>query len=66
MIMGCLDVRVLWCKTQATAERWEEEKKLVMEEMRRTLDFFGYYVKLWRGRAANSDDSDGSKAYSKK
>jgi hypothetical protein len=40
-------VRVQWAKANANAERWEEEKLLVVEEMRRTLASFEWHVQWW-------------------
>jgi hypothetical protein len=39
-------VRVQWAKMTANAERWEEELRLVPEEMRRTLASFEFEVSL--------------------
>ncbi|KAI0697385.1 hypothetical protein BC835DRAFT_1227409, partial [Cytidiella melzeri] len=40
-------LRVHWCRTKATAERWTEEMELVIVEMTRTIRFFDYYARLW-------------------
>jgi hypothetical protein len=40
-------VRVHWAKMTANAERWEEERTLVPEEMRRTLAYLVWEMKWW-------------------
>lgn len=45
------DDRILrseWCRSRARAKRSEEEVKLLMEEMRRTLEFFSWRATVWR------------------
>jgi hypothetical protein len=43
-------LRVEWAKSQANAERWEEELQLVPEEMRRTLAYFEWSASWWSQR----------------
>ena len=38
---------VIWCNANAKAERWEEELKLVPEEMRRCIAYWQWEVKRW-------------------
>jgi len=42
-------MRVEWCKAVARTERFEEEIKLIVEEMRWTLLFFKWTVDNWEG-----------------
>ena len=44
-------LRAHWFRMSATAARWEEEKALVPEEMRRTLRFFGFFECHWLTKA---------------
>ncbi|KAJ3557540.1 hypothetical protein NM688_g1418 [Phlebia brevispora] len=39
--------RVYWFRSSASKSRWEEEVRLLEEEMRRTVRFFKYYKKMW-------------------
>jgi hypothetical protein len=50
-------LRVEWCKAQARAARYEEEVGLVIEEMRRTLNYFKWLANEWESRAASSPGS---------
>ncbi|KAH8103711.1 hypothetical protein DFH11DRAFT_1768670 [Phellopilus nigrolimitatus] len=64
-------LRFEWAKSLARAERWEEEVKLVKEEMRRTLAFFEYQARWWRTESArrqglSTDISSGLRAYAEK
>ncbi|KAG1801184.1 hypothetical protein EV424DRAFT_1474766 [Suillus variegatus] len=40
-------LRVEWCKTRARQNRWSEEVRLLLEEMRRVLAFFNWQVQWW-------------------
>ena len=40
-------MRVEWCKASARVERFKEEVELVVEEMRRTLEFFKWTANNW-------------------
>ncbi|KAF9463292.1 hypothetical protein BDZ94DRAFT_1321830 [Collybia nuda] len=44
-------LRIEWCKTKSRAERWSEEVKLLLEEMRRVLQFFSSRAVEWDRRA---------------
>jgi hypothetical protein len=44
-------LRVEWCKSRARAMRWTEETLLLLEEMRRTLQFLDWQAKFWVERA---------------
>ena len=62
--------RVQWAKCQARAERYEEEVKLTVEEMGRTLRYFEWKRDWWRslkpehtGRDCTPDIRDGLHAY---
>lgn len=64
-------MRVEWCKSQARVQRWEEEYKLVQEEMRRVLEFFEWKVFWWRTqgerrRDVSADIISGLQAYAEK
>jgi hypothetical protein len=59
---------VAWAKSAANACRWEEELKLVPEEMRRTLAYFEWQKDWWHQRMdmrseAPSDLSEALNAY---
>ncbi|KAI0088586.1 hypothetical protein BDY19DRAFT_891138 [Irpex rosettiformis] len=61
------NLRVHWCRTKAKADRWAEEKALVLEEMKRTLRFFDFQVHLWKARANVKDENSlGPAAYALK
>jgi hypothetical protein len=64
-------VRVQWAKMTANAERWEEERALVPEEMRRTLASFEHEASFWdsqlqRGGNLSSPLSQALDAYAKR
>jgi len=44
-------LRVEWCKARARAMRWSEEVHLLLEEMRRVLQFLDWKAGIWRTRA---------------
>lgn len=48
-------VRIEWCQARARAHRWSEECKLLEEEMRRVIDFFGWQASWWLGKADDSN-----------
>lgn len=64
-------IKVEWAKSRARAARYQEEIKIVGEEMKRSLRFLDWRVNQWRirgeakGRAGESDESylAGLKAY---
>lgn len=51
VLNGRLGVRVEWLKARARAQRWEEEVRLLREEMRRTLASFSWQAKWWDTKA---------------
>ncbi|RDX45950.1 hypothetical protein OH76DRAFT_1356862, partial [Lentinus brumalis] len=60
--------RVHWFRTSALYQRWAEEKKLVTEEMFRTVRFFRHFRLRWSG-TAQGYEAAGEKAaaaYAKK
>lgn len=65
MVIG---LRSEWAKAYARAERWKEEHLLVMEEMRRVLQYCKYKSTWWNGQAerrqVSEDFADGLRAYS--
>lgn len=64
-----LDMRIEWCKARARALRWSEEVDLLMEEMRRTLEFFQWDALRWAERmsfqvaSADVASLEGHRAY---
>ncbi|KAG6835952.1 hypothetical protein H0H93_012949 [Arthromyces matolae] len=42
------DLRIEWCKSQARADRWQEEVQLLREEMRRVPKFFRSRSRSWQ------------------
>ena len=60
-----------WAKAQARAQRWQEEVELLIEEMRRVLEYSDYMAGIWRSRMTQRTVSDkllqsGIEAYSLK
>ena len=45
-------LRIEWCKARARAMRWLEEVRLLVEEMRRVLQFLQWKGRFWELRAA--------------
>ncbi|RDX48568.1 hypothetical protein OH76DRAFT_1456274 [Lentinus brumalis] len=61
-------VRSEWCKARARAHRWAEEVLLLLEEMRRVLEYHEWAACEWERRAdANFEDrpdyQEGARAY---
>ncbi|KAF8054677.1 hypothetical protein FPV67DRAFT_1568861 [Lyophyllum atratum] len=64
-------LRIEWCKSKARADRWSEEVQLLLEEMRRVLQFFETMATKWKQRSEGScfvqkdstSDSEGLQAY---
>ncbi|THH18836.1 hypothetical protein EUX98_g8889 [Antrodiella citrinella] len=52
----CEGMRVEWAKSQARAERWSEEVRLLQEEMRRVLEFLTWKASWWRAQAGQRAD----------
>jgi hypothetical protein len=64
-------LRAEWAKTLARKERWEEEYKLIQEEMRRVIAYFAWKAEWWRNRAHgrtcdNAALGEGIQAYAAK
>ena len=53
-----LAIRVEWCKARACAHRWEEEVRLLFEEMQRTLRFLEWHTNWWMERCSTIMTSD--------
>ncbi|KIM60068.1 hypothetical protein SCLCIDRAFT_26859 [Scleroderma citrinum Foug A] len=61
-------IRVEWCKARARTHHWQEEVKLLFEEMQRTLRFLEWHAKWWTERTSaivttNKAVSEGHHAY---
>ncbi|TDL13533.1 hypothetical protein BD410DRAFT_735251, partial [Rickenella mellea] len=61
-------LRVEYAKSKARIDRWDEEVRLVAEEMRRTVAFLQYKSKWWFGlthlrQGLEKDIADGVQAY---
>jgi len=66
-----VDLRCEWAKSKARADRWSEEVLLLVEEMRRVVDFLDWKAAWWLQQAARRTDAppditDGIAAYSAK
>ncbi|KAG1762145.1 hypothetical protein EDD22DRAFT_979916 [Suillus occidentalis] len=64
-------LRVEWCKARARHNRWCEEIRLLMEEMRRVLAFLKWHIQWWEERAtlrtfARAEETEGFVAYAKR
>ncbi|KAJ2923768.1 hypothetical protein H1R20_g13317, partial [Candolleomyces eurysporus] len=66
-------IRVEWGKSRARAQRYQEEIKLVQEEMDRTLRFFVWKVADWHSKAVtprvkpiSTEYAEGLKAYAER
>jgi hypothetical protein len=55
-----VSIRSHWARCQARAERHEEEVKLTVEEMRRTLEFFKWKSRWWLALQNSRADSEPS------
>ncbi|KAF9470823.1 hypothetical protein BDN70DRAFT_820860, partial [Pholiota conissans] len=61
-------MRAEWAKMRARRDRWEEEYRLVLEEMRWTIAYLRWKALWWRSQAYRRNDADkimpqGLKAY---
>jgi hypothetical protein len=61
---------VEWCKARARHNRWYEEIRLLMEEMRCVLAFLKWHIQWWEERAtlrtfARAEETEGFVAYAK-
>ncbi|KAG1751487.1 uncharacterized protein EDB91DRAFT_1326886 [Suillus paluster] len=64
-------LHIEWCKTRARHNRWFEEIQLLLEEMRRVMEFLAWQAKWWDERttlrvAERSADVEGLAAYAKR
>jgi hypothetical protein len=62
---------VEWAQSRARAARWDEEVKLLVEEMRQVLHFLKWKQRWWRDQGeqrkdARSDVLEGLRAYAEK
>ncbi|THG92529.1 hypothetical protein EW026_g8398, partial [Hermanssonia centrifuga] len=46
---------VHWFRSSALRSRWDEEQRLLLEEMARTVRFFMYYEQKWKREAVGHD-----------
>jgi hypothetical protein len=53
-------LRAEWAKMKARQDRWDEEYKLVQEEMRRTVVYLEWKARWWRQQAARRSVEDES------
>ena len=53
------DLRVEWAKSRARSARWAEEVDLILEEMHRTLLFFKWKARWWRGLVGLQENASG-------
>lgn len=51
-----LALRVEWAKSQAHADRWNEEVVLLDEEMRRVIEYCGWKASWWKQQASQRGD----------
>ncbi|KAM6493722.1 hypothetical protein JOM56_010083 [Amanita muscaria] len=49
-------LRIEWCKSRARAMRFSEEVELLLEEMRRVLQFFEWQESWWLDKAEQKND----------
>ena len=63
-----LVIKVHWFRMSALRSRWEEERKLVREEMQRTVRFFHFKRVQWLSKAGMLDQKGrhGEASYSRK
>lgn len=66
-------MRIEWCKARARDARWSEEVSLLIEEMRRVIEFFKWQADWWKSRgfghvfsAIGEADSEGFFAYAER
>ena len=51
-----------WAKTKARKDRWEEEYKLIVEEMRRTVVYLEWKADWWKVQASRRKHSVNDRA----
>ncbi|RPD52385.1 hypothetical protein L226DRAFT_474292, partial [Lentinus tigrinus ALCF2SS1-7] len=44
-------MRAEWARSKARADRWDEEERLLLEEMRRVIEYFQWKSRWWRTQA---------------
>ena len=58
-ILTCrLGVRVEWMKARARYHRWQEERNVLPEECRRTIEFHSWKAGWWSGLATQRENAD--------
>lgn len=45
-------MRAEWARCRVRANRWDKERKLLLEEMRRVISYFEWKARWWRSQAA--------------
>lgn len=58
--------RVNWLRAKARVARWEEEKKIVSNEMVWTVNSFKHEQNIWKARAEVANSQPGLLAYAEK
>lgn len=43
----CLGLKAEWARSRARAHRWTEEQHLILEEMRRVLEYLKWHANWW-------------------
>ncbi|PPQ80537.1 hypothetical protein CVT24_002657 [Panaeolus cyanescens] len=51
-------LRVEWAQSRARSHRWEEEVQLLLEEMRRVVDYLTWKSAWWEKQASRRPDAD--------
>ncbi len=49
-------MRAEWARCKARADRWDEEQALLLEEMRRIIEYFQWKSRWWRNQAGRRAD----------
>ncbi len=49
-------MRAEWARCKARADRWDEEQALILEEMRRVIEYFQWKSQWWRNQAGRRSD----------
>lgn len=70
-LIGPLGLRCEWAKSKARADRWSEEVTLLVEEMRRVIEYLDYKARWWDTLASarnniSAELREGLSAYSAK
>jgi hypothetical protein len=59
--------RVSWLRARARAQRWREEKEIVMKEMEWVMGSFSYMEEVWKARSSEmGDEKPGHRAYARR